>query len=124
MTKATVAQGVAKIVQKHGLTVFRQEDRPREIYYEMEWMTRAVTAEEELRGVTAARNRIVLRGRMLESGFGAGGETFRVTWEVENEVTSATTSGWNPDAIPEEAIRTLRPIYTELSMETRTGVRR
>ena len=83
MNKATISQGVAKIVQKHGLRINRQEDRPREVYYEMEWIARAVTAEEELRGVTGARNRIVLRGRLLESGFGAGAEAFRVTWEVE-----------------------------------------
>ena len=124
MNKATISQGVAKIVQKHGLRINRQEDRPREVYYEMEWITRAVTAEEELRGVTDARNRIVLRGRLLESGFGAGTEAFRVTWEVENEVTTPTTSGWNPDTIPEEAIAQFRPIFSELSMETRTGVRR
>ncbi|MDE2764785.1 MAG: hypothetical protein OXQ94_17040 [Gemmatimonadota bacterium] len=124
MTKATISAGVAKIVQKHNIVINRREDQPRQVYYETEWITRAVTAEEELRGVTGARNRILVRGRMLESGFGAGGEAFRVTWEVENEVTSATTTGWNPDAMPEEAIKALRPIFTELSMETRTQVRR
>lgn len=124
MNKATLDQGVSKIVQKHDLRIDRDIVRPREVLYEMAWITRAVQAEEETRGITNARNRIVLRGRLLEQGFGAGGESYRVTWELQNEVTTAESTGWYPDVIPAGVLDHYRPIFRDLSMETRTGVRR
>ncbi len=124
MNKATLDQGVAKIVQKHDLRIDRDVVRPREVVYETAWTSRVVHAEEEARGVTNARNRIVLRGRLLEQGFGAGGENYRVTWELQNEVTTAAATGWYPDVIPAGVLEHYRPIFRELSMETRTGVRR
>ena len=124
MNRTSLEQGVAKIVQKHDLRIDRDEVRPREILYEMAWISRAVHAEEETRGITNARNRIVLRGRLLEQGFSAGGESYRVTWVLQNEVTTAEATGWYPDVIPAGVLEHYRPIFRELSMETRTGVRR
>ena len=124
MNKATFLSGVSKIVTKHGLQIQRHEDRPRDTYYETIWVPRAVLAEEEARGVTGARNRIVLRGRPVEGGFGTGGEYYRVTWEVQNQVRSVTTTDWHPGLIPAEVVKEFRPIFTELVMETRTGMQR
>ena len=123
MTRATLDNGVTKIVQKHNLRIDRQErNRPREIYIELAWISREVLAAEEARGITNARNRIVLRGQLLESGFSTTSEAYRVTWMVENEVTDTASTGWHPDAIPDEVVERFRPIFTELTMETRTGV--
>jgi hypothetical protein len=124
MTRATIDQGLAKMVQKYTLRINRREDRPREFYYELEWISRPALAMEQARGITMARNRIVLRGRLLESGFVSGTESYRVTWEVENEVTSAAGGSWRPDVIPPEVVEELRPMFSDLSMETRTGIRR
>jgi len=80
MTRATLDNGVTKIVQKHNLRIDRQErNRPREIYIELAWISREVLAAEEARGITNARNRIVLRGQLLESGFSTTSEAYRVT---------------------------------------------
>ena len=122
MTKATLDAGLGKITQKYTLRVDRNEQRPREFYYELAWMPRDVVAEEELLGVTNARNRIVLRGQLLEGGFGAGSESYRVTWELYNEITSATQTAWHPGKIPEVVVEEFRPIFSDLSMEVRTGM--
>lgn len=124
-TGLTLGEGVAKIAQKHGLRIYRQElGRPRELYFELAWVPRAAVAAEEARGVTNARNRIVVRGRLLERGMAAGDRYYRVTWEVENEVTSVTATSWHPDVIPEEVVEQFRPVFRDLAMEVRTGIRR
>ena len=122
MTKATLSQGLAKIAQKYTLRIDRDEDRPRDMYYELAWIPRDVMADEEARGITNARNRIVLRGVLLESGFGAGGEAFRVTWQVDNEVMSAMNTSWHPDVMPAQVVEQFRPIFSDLSMEIRTAL--
>ena len=122
---ASLADAIARIIeQKHGLRIYRQDhSRPREVYYEMAWVPRDAVPAEEARGITGARNRIVLRGRLLERGMAESDRLFRVTWEVENEVTSVTATGWRPDVIPAEVVEHFRPILGDLAMEVRTGIR-
>ena len=47
-----------------------------------------------------------------------------MTWELANEVTTETNSNWHPDIVPASVIAEFRPIYTDLTLEVRTGVRR
>ncbi len=123
VTRATLATGLEKIVSKHGLQIARTETEgtAREIYYETIWMPRDVVADEEIRGVTHARNRIVLRGRALESTMSRD-RVYRVTWELENEVSSIDTEGWHPDPVPGAVVEKFRPIYSDLMLEVRTGL--
>lgn len=119
ITKATVAAGLDRVVRRHTLKVDRQEDRPREFYYELAWIPRDVTSEEEIFGVTDARNRIVIRGRS-----GASGDLYRVMWELENEVASVANPEWHSGRIPESVIARFRPVLADLNMEMRTGLQR
>lgn len=121
VTRATLETGLDKVVRKHALQIVRTQDSSREIYYETLWVTREVLAEEEARGVTNARNRILLKGRRLESTMGGAG-VYRITWEVENEVTSVGVEGWHPDALPGQVVEEFRPVYSDLMLEVRTGL--
>lgn len=121
VTRVTLETGLDKIVQKHALQIARTQDSSREIYYETIWMGRDVLADEEVRGVTNARNRILLKGRRLESTM-AGAGVYRITWELENEVTTAGVDGWHPDVVPDQVVEDFRPIYSDLMLEVRTGL--
>ncbi len=123
LNPATLAAGVQMIIQKHSFRLDRREQSPSELYYESNWLERPVVAEEQLRGVTNARNRFVIRGRALEPEFG-GGNVYRITWELQNEVTTSLGRGWHPGVLPESVKEDYRPVYADLFMEVRTGVRR
>ena len=68
MNTLTIDEALAKIAQKHSLVLQNRFDVGGEVRWELTWMPRNVVAEEEVRGVTNARNRIVIRG--VESGVG------------------------------------------------------
>lgn len=123
LNQATLEAGLDKIIRKHALRINRQEQSSQEIYYESNWVEREVVAEEQLRGVTNARNRFVLRGNTLEHEWDVV-IVYRVTWELQNEVTTATGRGWFPAALPESVRNDFRPVYDDLFMEVRTGVKR
>ena len=123
LNPATLAAGVQLIVQKHSLRIDRREQSVQELYYETNWVPREVVAEEEVRGVSNARNRIVIRGRALEPEFG-GGNVYRIVWELQNEVTTQIGRGWHPGALPESVKESYRQVYADLFMEVRTGVKR
>ncbi len=123
MTPATLDAGVQMIIRKHAFRIDRREQSTQELYYESNWVERQVVAEEEVRGVSNARNRFVLRGRALEPEFG-GGAVYRVIWELQNEVTTRIGRGWHPGALPEAVREEFRQVYDDLFMEVRTGVRR
>ena len=116
VTRGTLEQGLEKIVLKHALLMNRTEAGGRELYYETAWTTREVVPTEEAVGVTNARNRIVLTGRQ-------SAQVYRVTWELQNEVTSESVAGWYPSVLPREVIEHFRPIYSDLMLEVRTGIR-
>lgn len=130
VSKETLVAGIDRIVRRHALTIDREEERNREVLYELAWMSRAVTAEEEVFGVADARNRIVIHGRT--SG-GAGGGTaadvmstqiYRVTWELQNEVASVTSPEWHSGRIPDSVVERFRPVLADLAMEIRSGLNR
>lgn len=123
MNLSTLETGMRKIFVKHGVQEARRQTAGREIYYETRWVTRPVLPTEEALGASNARNRIVVRAHRLEGAM-EGGSTFRVTWDVENETTTATNPSWHPSRIPESVVEDFRPVYSDLAMEIRTGLRR
>lgn len=120
---STLEAGMSKIFVKHGVQEARRQTGGREIYYETRWVTRPVLSMEEALGASNARNRIVVRAHRLEGSMG-GGSIYRVTWDVENEITTTINPAWHPSRIPEEVVEEFRPVYADLSMEIRTGLRR
>ena len=123
ITQPTMEDGLDKMVRKYALQLTRSEVRGSDLYYEFAWQPRDPFAEEETTGITKARNRIVVRGRVLEASFDGSG-VYRFTWEVENEVTSADTPEWHANLMPAEVVEKYRPIYSDLTLEVRSGVRR
>ena len=122
MNHQTLVEGLEKVFQKYAVQVSRDEMSAREFYYETRWVTRPVLALQDAAGATNARNRIVIRGHRLEGGM--TGSTYRVTWDVENEVTTPANPSWHPAVIPTEVVEQFRPIYSDLYLEVRTGLRR
>ena len=120
MNIPTMDVALQKITQKHSLRLQQRQTLGGEARWEMDWIARAVVAEEELRGVTNARNRIVIRG--VESG-AANIDNYRMTWQLENEVTTETNANWHPDIVPASVIEEFRPIHTDLMLEVRTQIR-
>lgn len=121
LNTATIDEALTKITPKHSLRLENRFAEGGEVRWEFSWIARGVVAEEEVRGVTNARNRIVIRG--VESGVG-NVDNYRMTWELANEVTTETNSNWHPDIVPASVIAEFRPIFTDLTLEVRTGVRR
>ncbi len=121
LNQPTLEEALAKVVQKHSLQLMQRNTTGGEIRWELNWIPREVVAEEELRGVTNARNRIVIRG--VESRIG-NVDNYRMTWELANEVTSQSNPNWHPDVVPASVVAEFRPVFTDLQLEVRTGVRR
>ena len=121
LNQATIENALARVIQKHSLQMDQRYDQGGEIRWELGWISREVVADEEVRGVTNARNRIVIRG--VESSAG-NADNYRMTWELGNEVTTETNGNWHPDIVPATVIAEFRPVYTDLMLEVRTGVRR
>ena len=121
LNQATIEDALAKVIQKHSLRLQDRNDLGGEVRWELGWISRDVVAEEQVRGVTNARNRIVIRG--VESSAG-NEDNYRMTWELANEVTTETNGNWHPDIVPAAVIAEFRPVYTDLMLEVRTGVRR
>lgn len=125
MTRETVVAGIDRIVRRHALKVDREDERARDFLYELAWISRDVSAEEEVFGVTDARNRIVIYGRLSGvGGLDAEASIFRVTWELQNEVASVTNPEWHSGRIPESVIEWFRPVFSDLEMEIGTGLDR
>ncbi len=120
VTVATLGEGWDKVVRKHALQMSRSSTGGREIYLETTWRSREPVASEESRGVTHARNRIVIRGQGGSDSM--SGRVFRMTWELQNEVTMPLVEGWHPDIIPPEVVESYRPVYSDLMLEVRTGL--
>lgn len=120
LNQATIEAALDKIIQKHSLRFEQRYDGGGEVRWELGWISREVVADEEVRGVTNARNRIVVRG--VESS-AANVDNYRMTWELANEVTTETNANWHPDIVPAAVIAEFRPVYTDLMLEVRTGVR-
>lgn len=118
ITQGTLEDGLDKMIRKYALQLVFNDIRGRDLYYETAWEPRAVLAEEEVVGVTNARNRIVITGRRLESA------VFRFSWQVDNEVTTVARPEWHANRIPAEVVKQYERIYSDLSMEVRAGVRR
>jgi hypothetical protein len=53
-----------------------------------------------------------------------GGAQYRVSLDGEYEVSGGLSSDWRAAPIPEEAEDAFDQVYSELSLEIRTGVRR
>ena len=121
LNQATIEEALAKIIQKHGLRLEQRYDEGSQIRWELGWIPREVVAEEEVRGITNARNRILIKG--VQSG-AANVDNYRMTWELANEVTSMANSNWHPDIVPASVIEEFRPVFTDMRLEVRTGVRR
>ena len=125
MSRTAVAAGVDRIVGRHALKIDRQGDRSREFFYEFAWTSRDVTAEEQIFGVTDARNRIVIQGRTSgASGIASAPDLYRVTWQLQNEVVSVTNPEWHPGRIPEVVVERFRAVFSDLEMELRSGLDR
>lgn len=121
LNQATVEDALAKVMQKHGLRLDQVYPEGSQIRWELSWIPREVVAEEQVRGITNARNRIVIKG--VQSG-AANVDNYRMTWELANEVTSMADSNWHPDVVPASVIEQFRTVFTDMRLEVRTGVRR
>lgn len=118
MNQSTMASGLDKVFRKYALQLAREVPTGRELYYESRWIPRELLATEEAGGTTAARNRVVIRGHLV-----GGTGVYRFTWDLENEVTTAINDSWHPERVPPEVIEQFRPMYSDLTLETRTGIR-
>jgi len=113
-----------EMFNRHSVGLARNEVTTRSILYESLWMPRDVTQGEVLNGVIGARNRVVIRGRMIEQGLEPSANVFRVTFIVENQIRTETTVEWHPGPLPDPALERFRELLSDMKLELNTGVRR
>ena len=105
--------GLNRMLRKYALQLFLAETRGTDLYYETAWETRELLAHERAGNVTAARNRIVFRGRSV-------GRDYQFSWELQNEVTTVEDRTWHPGPLPDEVREEYRTtLYRDLVMEIR-----
>jgi len=109
-----------KMWGKHSIPLLRDDHTSRSLMWESEWIRRAPSPSEY---ATAARNRVIMRGRQVGENLDGTG-MYRVTFEVENQVQTDGVPDWHPSPFPKEVLDTYRRLYSDLMLEVRTGVRR
>jgi len=123
-TQPTLHAAVDKVFRKHAVELRRTQSiaGDRELRYESVWVSREVMVTEEDAGVTGARNRIIVTATPLEAQFD-GDRVYRVRWQVENEVRSTENPDWHVGPMAMEVRSRFRPVYSDLELELRTGIR-
>lgn len=112
VSSAAWREGLNRVLRKYALQLYLVETQGTDLYFETGWETRELLAHEEAGNVTAARNRIVFRGRSV-------GRDYQFSWELQNEVTTVEDENWRPGPLPEEVKEEYRTLYRELVMEIR-----
>ena len=112
VSSAAWSQGLNRVLRKYALQLYLAETHGADLYYETGWETRELLAHEEAGDVTAARNRIVFRGRSV-------GRDYQFSWELQNEVTTVADENWHPGPLPDEVKEEYNTLYRELLMEIR-----
>lgn len=84
------------LVGERGFDLVREEEQYSTLYYETAWRRREPFPDEERTGVTAARSRLVVRGRR------GGGELYGATFEGENEVRTRDDPTWHAAPVTED----------------------
>ena len=119
----TIDEARLKVWAKHNWHLQREEREQQNVYWESVWRAFNPPAGAAVTGPTDARMRIVMRGRRM-IGELDGGAQYRITLQGEYEVSGGTSDQWRPAPIPEEAEDVFDLVYSDLSLEIRTGVRR
>lgn len=112
VSSAAWREGLGRVLRKYAIQLYLVETQGTDLYYETGWETRELLAHEEAGNVTAARNRIVFRGRSV-------GRDYQFSWELQNEVTTVEDENWRPGPLPDEVKEEYRTLYRELAMEIR-----
>ena len=113
VSSAAWNQGLNRVLRKYALQLYLAETQGTDLYFETGWETRALLAHEEVGNVTAARNRLVFRGRNV-------GRDYQFSWELQNEVTTVEDRNWHPGPLPDEVREEYRTtLYRDLVMEIR-----
>jgi hypothetical protein len=110
-----------KVFGKYSIPMYREEDTSRSIFWETQWIPRNPAPEERAAGVTAARNRIIIRGTYVDERLD-GSVVLRVRWEVENQVRTQMDQEWHPGPMPSEAVDQYEEVYDDIMLEVRAGI--
>ncbi len=119
----TLEEARVKVWAKHNWHLYREELTQTRVYWESQWRPFEPPAGAAVTGPTEARMRIVVRGRAMVAELD-GGVQFRVTFDGEYEVAGGASTDWRPAPVPEEAEDAFDQVFSDMSLEIRTGVRR
>lgn len=113
-----------EMFNRHSIPLGRNEVTARSLLYETLWMPRDVTQGEQLNGVIGARNRVIIRGRLIEQGLDQAANVFRVTFVVENQIRTEAVPEWHPGPMPDPPRERFGELLSDMNLELRTGIRR
>ncbi len=122
LLQPTLDEARLKVWQKHNWHLQREELEFQNIYWETQWRPFNVDTGNAV-GPTEARGRIVIRGRRV-GGELDGGSVYRVTMVGQYQVRGGVTDDWRPAPLPDDAEDVFDQVFSDLSLELRTGVRR
>jgi hypothetical protein len=94
-----------------------------EILYETAWLRRQPLNDERKAGVETAQSRIILRARQRNYS-GASGDTWQVSFMVENQVRKAADTDFEDAPISGEFEKVARRMAGEIKTLFETGIRR
>jgi hypothetical protein len=101
------------LLNKYQYQVGRQEEDPRQLYFETAWKERSVFADEVEMGITAAQTRIILRANARHIG------QYKIQFYAENEYQYAASGEWRSGPMSKELKHYLSEIAGRLKHEFR-----
>jgi hypothetical protein len=119
----TLQEARLRVWSKLNWNLQREQVEFQNVYWESEWRGFNPPEGAAVSGPTDARVRIIIRGRRMVEELD-GGAQYRVSLDGEYEVSGGVSADWRAAPVPDEAEDVFDQMYSELSLEIRTGVRR
>jgi hypothetical protein len=101
------------VLDRYQYQVTREEESPRQLYFETAWKERSVFADEVEMGITAAQTRIILRANARHIG------QYKIQFYAENEYQYAASGEWRSGPMSKELKHYLSEIAGRLKHEFR-----
>jgi hypothetical protein len=101
------------VLDKYQYQVTREEESPRQLYFETAWKERSVFADEVKMGITAAQTRIIVRANARHIG------QYKLQFNAENEYQYAASGEWRSGPMSKELKHYLSEIAGRLKHEFR-----
>ena len=122
-TAIDVERKTRQVLERYHYELVRTETTRYSMYFETHWRQRAPFEDEEALGISAARSRIIVRGRSRTRGAGGTTGLMVVEFTMENLVLDEDSGQWRQVVVTNMFRAYAKEIANRLKDEFTSGIR-